>query len=387
MRLSALPRALQPGVVLLVMAGLAIGLVSNAPAQPVGRRAVTIPALRAFPSFYNGQQILLRGQLQQEGSRATLAAGDHTIPAFVASGVSGSGELEIRGELWDIGRLQPDDFRLSGKDLRGLLGVDPTASWPRPGEVLVVNVTSVGPAAPLTAPSLRNIALVPDRYVDQRVTIQGQFRGRNLFGDQPQSPPGGDARREFVLRSAEGSIWVTGKPPRGRGFTFDISSRLDTRRWLEVSGVVKEDRGLIWIVAEDLKETSPEAEKVAEPITSAVPTIPPEVLFSAPTNEETDVPLDTKVRLQFSRDLDPATLKGAVRVSYSTTQAAERGEPQAPPLEVRISYNKGTRVMELTFEQPLERFRVVTVALSEDIKGVDGLPLKPYTVTFTLGGS
>jgi hypothetical protein len=372
---------------MLVASVLALGTAPGASAQPVGRRAATIPALQAFPSFYNGQQVLLRAQLQQEGSRATLTAGDHSIPAFVASGVSGSGDLELRGELWDIGRMQPDDFRLSGKDLRNLLGVDATANWPRPGEVLVVNVTSAGPAAPLTAPSLRNIALVPDRYVDQRVTIQGQFRGRNLFGDQPQSPPGGDARREFVLRSAEASVWVTGRQAKGRGFTFDISSRLDTRRWLEVSGVVKEDRGLVWIVADDLKETSPQAEKAPEPITSAVPTIPPEVLFSAPTIDETDVPLDTKVRVQFSRDLDPATLKTGVRVSYSATQATERGEPQPPPIDVRVSYNKGTRVMELTFEQPLERFRVVTIALTEDIKGTDGLALKPYTLTFTLGGS
>lgn len=363
---------------------LALGAVQ---AQPVGRRAVTIPALRAFPSFFNGQPVLLRAELRQEGSRATLAAGDHTIPAFVASGVSGSGDLELRGELWDLGRMQPDDFRLSGKDLRSLVGVDTTASWPRPGEVLVVNVTSASPAAPLAAPSLRNIALAPERYLEQRVTIQGQFRGRNLFGDQPQSPPGGDARREFVLRSAEASLWITGKQPRGRGFTFDLNSRLDTRRWLEVSGVVKEDRGIVWIVAEELAETSPQAEKVAEPITSAVPTTPPEVLFSAPTHDETDVPLDTTVRVQFSRDLDPATLNSGVRVSYSAAQARERGEPQAPPIGVRASYTKGTRVLELTFTEPLQRFRTVTVSLTEEIKGTDGLPLKPYSVTFTLGGS
>lgn len=363
---------------------LALGAVH---AQPVGRRAVTIPALRAFPSFFNGQPVLLRAELRQETSRATLAAGDHTIPAFVASGVSGSGDLELRGELWDLGRMQPDDFRLSGKDLRSLLGVDPAASWPRPGEVLVVNVTSASPAAPLAAPSLRNIALAPERYREQRVTIQGQFRGRNLFGDQPQSPPGGDARREFVLRSADASLWITGKQPRGRGFTFDLNSRLDTRRWLEVSGVVKEDRGIVWIVADELAETSPQAEKVAEPITSTVPTVPPEVLFSAPTHDETDVPLDTTVRVQFSRDLDPATLKSGVRVSYSAVQATERGEPQAPPIGVQASYNKGTRVLELTFTEPLERFRTVTVSLTEEIKGTDGLPLKPYSVTFTLGGS
>jgi hypothetical protein len=74
-------------------------------------------------------------------------------------------------------------------------------------------------------------------------------------------------------------------------------------------------------------------------------------------------------------------------VSYSAAQATERGEPQAPPIGVRASYNKGTRVLELTFTEPLERFRTVTVSLTDEITGTDGLPLKPYSVTFTLGGS
>jgi hypothetical protein len=282
--------------------------------------------------------------------------------------------------------MQPDDTRLAGRDLRSLLGVEPAANWPRPGELVVVNVTSASPAAPLAAPSLRNVVLAPDRYVEQRVTIQGQFRGRNLFGDQPQAPPGGDGRKEFVLRSADAALWVTGKQPKGRGFTFDVNSRLDTRRWLEVSGVVKEDRGLVWIVAEQVAETSPQAEKVPEPIVSSVPTVPPEVLFSAPTHDETDVPLDTKVRVQFSRDIDPDTLKGGVRIGYSAGQAAERGEPQAPVVAARLAYNRGTRVLEIAFDEPLERFRTITIALGDGIKGTDGLALKPYTLTFTLGG-
>ena len=355
-------------------------------AQPMSRRAATIPALKAFPAFYNGQSVLLRAELRLDGQRGSLAAGEDTIPAFIRSDVTGSGVLEVRGEVWDIGRMEATDQRLSGKDLRGLLGVEPTQSWPRPGELVVVNVTSATSADPLTAPSLRNIVLAPDRYVDQRVTVQGQFRGRNLFGDQPQAPPGGDGRKEFVLRSADAAMWIVGKVPKGRGFTFDIASRLDTRRWLEVSGVVKEDRGLVWIVAEELAETSPQAEKAAERIVSSTPAEPPEVLFSAPTNDETDVPLDTKVRVQFSRDINPDTLKGNVRIAYSTTQAVERGEPQAPSLEAKLNYNRGTRVLEIAFSEPLERFRTITVVLGDGIMGTDALALKPYTLTFTLGG-
>ena len=132
-----------------------------ADAQPMSRRAVTIPALKAFPAFYNGQAVLLRAELRRNGQRASLAAGEETIPAFIGTGVSGSGTLEVRGEVWDIGRMQPDDSRFSGKDLRSLLGVDPSASWPRPGELAVVNVTSASAADPLAAPSLRNLVLAP----------------------------------------------------------------------------------------------------------------------------------------------------------------------------------------------------------------------------------
>ena len=372
---------------LTVACAIALLMASPAAAQPIGRRAVTIPLITAYPSFYNGQQVTLRAEVRREGERASLATEYHSIPAFVPGDLSGSGVVEVRGEVWDIGRMQPDDFRLSTKDLRSLLGAEPMASWPRPGEVVVVNVTSTVPAVPLAAPSLRNIVLAPERYEDQRVTIKGQFRGRNLFGDQPEAPPGGDGRREFVLRSADASLWVTGTQPKGRGFTFDITSRLDTRRWLEVSGVVKAEGGLVWIVAEELTETSPQAEQAPEPITSSVPAIPPEVLFSAPTHDETDVPLDTNVRVQFSRDIDVESLRGNVRIRYSAAQAQERGEPQAPAVSATFNYNKGTRVLEITFDEPLERFRQLTIELTDQVKGTDGLPLKPYSLTFTLGGS
>lgn len=377
----ALRAALAAGIAATLLLGVWAG------AQPLSRRAVTIPALKAFPGFYNGQPILLRAEVQQDGQRARLAAGEETIPAFIGRDVSGSGTLEVRGELWDLGRMQPDDFRLGGKDLRSLLGVDPTASWPRPGEVVVVNVTGAAAADALTAPSLRNVVLAPERYAEQRVTIKGQFRGRNLYGDQPQAPPGGDGRREFVLRSADASLWVTGIRPRGRGFTFDVTSRLDTRRWLEVSGVVKHDRGLVWIVGEQVAETSPQAEKAPEPVAPSAPAPPPEVFFSAPTHDETDVPLDTNVRIQFSRDIDPQTLRAGVRITYSGAQAAERGEPQAPPVQAEFRYTRATRVLEITFGEPLERFRTMTVALTGEVKGTDGQPLVPYTLTFTLGGN
>ncbi len=365
--------------VLLLAAGIAA-------AQPPGRRATTIDAIREYPGFFNGQAVLVRGTLEEGAGRATVVADDDRLPAFVGEGVSGSGELELRATVFDIGRMGPDDPRLTGRDLRTLLGIEPEAAWPRAGEMIVLNVTSALPATPLVAPTLRTIALAPWRYLDQRVTIQGQFRGRNLFGDLPQAPPGADARRSFVLRSADAALWVTGKEPRGRGFVFDVNSRLDTRRWLEVTGVVKAERGLVWIDAESVAETSPQAEEVPQQTVEVAPPIPPEVLFSLPTAGETDVSLDTTVRIQFSRDIDPETLPGHVRVSYSAQESTERGEPQPPAIGVRLNYREPNRVLEISFDEPLQRFRTVTVQLQEGILGTDGAPLAPWTLTFTVGG-
>ena len=355
--------------------------------QTLSRRAATLEAIRSYPAFYNGQPVLLRAELQQDGERASLVAGESRIPALLKSGVSGSGLLEIRGEVWDLGRMQPDDPRLSGRDLRQFVALDAGARWPKPGEIVIVNVTAAMPAESLVAPSVRNLALAPERYAEQHVTVKGQFRGRNLYGDLPQAPVNGNGSRDFVIRSADSAIWVTGKQPKGRGFSFDVTSRLDTQRWIEVSGTVKWERGLVSIVAQQIAETSPQADARAEQVTVAPTVMPPEVLFSAPTAEETDVAQDTKVRIQFSRDIDPATLKGRIEVSYSMTQSRERGEPEPPPVVARVGYNPGARVMEITFDPGLERFRIVEVHLKDGILGTDGSPMKPWALTFTTGGS
>ena len=149
-----------------------------------------------------------------------------------------------------------------------------------------------------------------------------------------------------------------------------------------MSGVVKESRGLVWIVAEELVETSPQAEKAPEQIVSSAPAVPPEVLFSAPTNDETDVPLDTKIRVQFSRDINPDTLKGNVsdplleRAGHRARRAAgalARREAELQPRHARA----GDRLRGAVGTVPHGQ-----AGLGEGIMGTDGLPLKPYSLTF-----
>ena len=67
-------------------------------------------------------------------------------------------------------------------------------------------------------------------------------------------------------------------------------------------------------------ESAPEA-VVKVPV--AMP--PPEVVFSAPTQGETDVEPDAKIRVQFSRDLREDSLKGGVAVAYAGVSGAAAG--------------------------------------------------------------
>jgi hypothetical protein len=289
--------------------------------------------------------------------------------------------------------MKNDDPRLSGYDLRATFKIDPDAAWPRPGEVTAIVATAVTPASVPSAPSIRAIVLNPTRYLDQKISITGQYSGRNLLGELPDAP--GKSRYDFVLRSADAAIWVSNMRPKmkdasGKEFELALDSRIDTGRWLTVRGTLQQGRGLQWLDAEagslalakPPTETAPAEEQVRVP---AGP--PPEVVFSAPTQEETDVLLSTTVRIQFSRDIDQTTLKGRVNAHYLESQSVERGEPVTPAADLTFQYLPANRVLEIHFTRPLERFRTLKVDLLEGILGTDGQPLKPWTLTFALGGA
>jgi hypothetical protein len=361
-------------------------------AQPATRRATNLAMLLAYPGFYIGRPIMIVGKVGIVDNQ--LRVSDDTASVqLVFKGNAPDGIDEIRGEFWDVGRLKADDPRLSALDLRTVFKIDPEGPWPRPGEVTAIVATAVTPASPPLAPSIRAIVLNPSRYVDQKVAVTGQFSGRNLLGDLPDAPA--RSRYDFVLRSADAAIWVANMRPRlrdanGKEFELALDSRLDSSRWLSIRGTVQQGRGLLWIDAEagSLALAKPPTETANEEEPVRVPAgPPPEVVFSAPTEDETDVLLGTNVRIQFSRDIDQATLKGRIRVRYLDSQTVERGEPVTPTADFTFQYTGANRMLELRFAKPLERFRTVKVDLLEGIMGTDGQPLKPWTLTFALGGA
>jgi hypothetical protein len=369
---------------------LAFALVATSTsAQPAARRPTNIAALVAYPSFFHNRPILIVGTVTTTEKGMRVADDNGSIRVLSKGTAVPDGLDEIRGEFWDIGRMKADDPQLSGYDLEKTFGIDRNGAWPRPGEVTAIIVTNAGQAQLPVAPSIRSIVLFPSRYIDQRVTVTGQFSGRNLFGDLPDAP--GKGRYDFVLRSSDSAIWISGAQPKGKGFNFSLDSRLDSGRWLEITGVLKAGRGLEWLeVSNDgiqlgkAPSETPPAE--AEPIRVA-PAPRPEVVFSTPTQDETDVSMGTHVRIQFSRDIDQSTLKGHVKASYLESQTKERGEPDTPTAEFTTQYTAATRVLELKFTKPLERFRTMKIDLSDEILGTDKQPLKAWTLSFDTGGA
>jgi hypothetical protein len=339
-------------------------------AQPPPRRLATIGALRQFPGFFHLQNVLLRGEFKEDGGRITLDAEDGNMRIVLNEGVrTSSGPVEVRGQMVDVGRLDPGDPRVPDAETRD------TSRWPRPGEELFVRVTAVAAAQPPAAVSLRALALEPWKYAGQKVTVTGNFRGRNLFGDLPGAP--GKSRYDFVIRGAEGAAWIAGMQPKGRGFDLDIDRRVDTDKWLEVSGVVVYERGLVRIDASTLASASaPQMVLETDEPAAPPPTLPPlEVVFSSPTPDEEDVDARTTVRIQFSRGLDAKSINGAIRVSYP-------GATEKPPT-FQTTYDPASRAVTMKFSAPLAPGRV-QIDVIDTIKSFDGVAGKPWTVTFSV---
>jgi hypothetical protein len=355
-------------------------------AQPQPRRATTITAIRNYPGFYHQQTVLVVGEVKGADERVTIGTEEGAIKV-VAREAPREGKMEARGQLLDIGRMSQDDPRLIPFNLLDRVRAAYQDRWPKPGEELILLLGGTGPppaAADVTSPPLRALAMEPARFDGQKVTVTGQFRGRNLFGDLPEAPAQG--RFEFVLRSGDAALWVMGVQPKGRTFSFDPSKRIDTGRWVKVLGTVHSAKGLTWLDGTSIDLAAAPAE-TTEVAIDLPPPPPVEILFTAPAQGEADVRLTERIRMQLSRDLDVATLKDHVRLTYSAADSKERGEAQPPSIGFTTNYTRENRALEIRPTEPLERFRNVKLEILEGVKGTDGGAMKPFTLTFTTGGS
>ncbi len=358
---------------------IAGSLLAQTSAQPAVRRATTLAALRNYPGFYHQQTIALVGTIKAQSAETATIVSDEASLRLIARDLPREGKVEARGQFLDIGRVSPDDPRLIPFNLIDRIRAIYPDRWPRPGEELLLMLSSTAPpppAADASAPPLRSVALEPGRFEGQRVSLIGQFRGRNLYGDLPEAPA--PAKWQFVLRSTDTAIWVMGLQPRGKTFSFDPTKRIDAGRWVKVQGTVRTAKGLTWLEGATIELAQAPAETATE-VEIAPPARPVEVLFTAPAEGETDVSLGERLRMQLSRDLDPASLKDRIRITYAKA-------PSTDGLAFATNYTRENRSLEVRPSQPFEPFQLVKIEFLAGIKGTDGGALAPFTLTFTTGG-
>ena len=149
-----------------------------------------------------------------------------------------------------------------------------------------------------------------------------------------------------------------------------------------MSGVIKRDRALVVLEAKTITAAEPPAARAAVVEEApAPPKEPGEVVFSSPTDGETGVLPSAPIRVQFSRGIDPPTVNSHFRLSYVG------GEPPSGMVDVQATYDVGSHAVVLKLSKPLEAFRTVKIELLDGVKTFDGAPIKPWSVTFSVGGN
>jgi hypothetical protein len=377
--------------------GLAVTVLAAASAwaQTSTRVATTVDALRSAPVFFHGKPIAVLGSVVEQRGFARLVAPAEGTPEAAAPAAADRAIYiywrdqpsrtngELRGEFWDLGRLTEGDPRFTAYDFRPLLEAATQGRWPGRDQIFVVIGASLVESTLPSSPTLRAVVLAPERYENRGVSVSGRFRGRNLHADVA-SPVPSPTKWDFVIQSADASLWVTGLQPKGSGFDLDANARRDTGRWVQIGGMVRRQGPRVWIEGKEIALSGPTEETTEVEVPATPPEPPPSVVFSAPVPDEMDVDTNIVMRIQFSRDMDARSFKGHVRLSYAPKGGVAQGLPPAPPI-VNVAYNVGNRGLELKLAKPLERLQTVRVELLDGIKAIDGTPLKPWTLTFVTG--
>jgi hypothetical protein len=59
-----------------------------------------------------------------------------------------------------------------------------------------------------------------------------------------------------VLQDQGVAVWVTGKAPKGEGWSLDLGSRSESVRWVEVEGEVAARDGVVYLKAKNVSLVS-----------------------------------------------------------------------------------------------------------------------------------
>lgn len=387
------------------------------PDQP---EAVEVADLARRPSFYHEKAVLTRGRLgfsmgvgldQRVMALEDPESIDEILMAqpYMSSNdlaFMGAGEVEVEG--WFFATRMVDEFTLRSHPILRNYPYDP--SWGdamdmrKEGFLAIVAVTPIGAtesavserereaaaemaagdaikieAGSAAALTLDQLIADPEPWLSQRVEVIGKFRGNNLFGDlsiKDKKTP-----RDFVIKTADDAIWVTGMRPAGSGFRFDPTRRRDTGKWLRVYGRPWTSDGMVYLRAERLEladrpdddSLEPVDIRVAEKEAREADVSPLRVVFSLPLDGEREIPLDSEFRVQFSNRMAAESFHAAVDLLYGDEPYVDNPFP-----DLEVTYDDGSRSLLVIPNGFLEPEREVHLILYQEIEDEHGQHLEPH---------
>ncbi len=111
--------------------------------------------------------------------------------------------------------------------------------------------------------TLESLVRSPEAASRRPITVTCVFRGANLFDDLPN-----ETRRspeDWVLKDGAFSVWVSGKQPKGSGWSLDPRSKSDCVFRIEVAGRVETANGYVYLRAQRLTLLGPLREGAVDP--------------------------------------------------------------------------------------------------------------------------
>ena len=410
-----------PSLAALTLAAVASPFAVPADAQygyfPDQPEAVEVADLSRRPSFFHEKAVLTRGKLGFSfgmNQRVMLLQDPESIEEILMAqpymssndlAFMGAGEVEVEG--WFFATRMVDEFTLRSHPILRNYPYDP--SWSdsmdmrTEGFLAIVAVTpiratedlsskrereaeaemAVGDAIKIEAGSVAAVDIAelvgdPDPWLSRRIEVIGKFRGNNLFGDlsiKDKKTP-----RDFVIKTAEEAIWVTGMRPAGNGFRFDPTRRRDTGKWLRVYGRPWTADGMVYLRAERIELTDPPDDESLEPVDIRVAEkeareakiTSPRVVFSLPLDGEREIPLDSEFRVQFSNRMAANSFHAAVDLLYADDPYYDNPFP-----DLELTYDDGSRTLLVVPHASLDPGREVHLILYGEIADEHGQHLEP----------
>jgi hypothetical protein len=335
---------------------------------------VSVDNLLQMPESYIGRAVRTRGQLEMVPGRTEVR--------YALRGTFG-GYLQIL-PVQNVGVDWERDARtFVGREVEVTGGVESGQDTNGQNIVYILMWAYLGPPDEKAARpdskdvTLEDLVTKPERHDGKVVTVRGQFRGGNLFGDLPSASRQRSA--DWVLKDDVFAVWVSGKKAKGPGWNLDASLRRDTGKWLQVTGRVRVNGPVVTIQALDVVLSKPpaanpqaQAQAPPPPPPPPRPKKPPIVVFALPLDGERDVPPEGVFQVQFSKDMDESSFKDRVVFRY-----AGRPRPGDNPLDaIRVTYDGGRRTLRIDPGDLLRPGRVVELLLLPGIVDLDGLPLE-----------